>query len=218
MQSHDSHSRPDRRAATWRILQNNPLFVTALGLCPAIAVTYRVDNAIVMGGAVLVVLLVSNMIFAALGGYIPPNLRFFTQLFIASCLTTVVDLLLRAYAPAILARLGVYVPLIAVNCLVLARSDRWLQKNPLGTAARDGLGMGLRYFFSLLVIALIREIVGHGTITFFPMGGFTGVVRVPGIADHPVTMIAYSAGALLAFGYLQGLSVWIVRRMKERRA
>lgn len=198
-------------------LRDNPLFAMSLGLCPALAVSYRVDNAVAMGGAVLAVVLVAVVMMSVIGRRIPGRFLFAAELIVASSLTTVAELLFEAFAPAMSARLGIYVPLIAVNCLVLGRSERFAAGGSLSAALRDGLGGGLGFFVSLLLISLIREVLGSGTITLFPVGSFDGIVRVGVMADHPARVVGYSAGALLVLGYLQALSVWVSGRRKEKR-
>lgn len=207
-------SRSDWTDVLRATFRDNPLFSMSLGLCPALAVSYRVDNAIAMGGAVFAVLLVSVVVMSLIGARIPRRFLFAAELLVASSLTTVVELLLEAFAPALSVRLGIYVPLIAVNCLVLGRTH---EGGSLSAAFREGLAGGLGFFVSLLVISLIREMLGSGTITLYPVGSFDGVIRIGAIAAHPALVVGYSAGALLVLGYLQALSAWISGRRKEKR-
>lgn len=205
------------RSLSLGLLRNNPLFVTAMGLCPALAVSYRVDNAIALGGAVFAILVLSSLSLAAIGERVPRRYRFVIELLVASSLATVADLLFKAYAPQLSARLGIYVPLIAVNCMVLAGSERVRSGKGTGKSLLTGVGDGLGFFFALLVISIVREVLGSGTITLFPVGSFDGVLRLSGIENHPISIVGYSVGALLVLGYLQGLSVWLASRVRKGR-
>lgn len=191
------------------ILRENPIFVTLIGLCPSLAITTHVVNAIGLGSAVIVVMVFSSLTAALLGDSVPTKLR--TPVFIAviAVFVTVVDLTMRSSLPGLSERLGIFVPLIVVNCLVLARADAFARTVSAGRAALDALGMGVGFTFALVLIALIRELFGVGTITLFPVGSFSGVVRVGRLADEPIGVIGLSAGALFVVGYLKAFVTWL---------
>lgn len=206
---------PSRRLLGRRFLRDNPLFGSMMGLCPALAVSYRVDNALALGATVFVILLLSAATFSLAGERIPRRLRFTLELFVTSCLATVAELLLRAYAPALATRLGIYVPLIAVNCMVLAGTARSPARAGLGGVMARATGDGLGFFVALVAISLVRELVGSGTISLFTVGGAGEVLHVGGLESHPVSLVGYSAGAFLVLGYLQALAVRLGRRKEK---
>lgn len=211
----DSGRQPDESAARTlgrRIIRDNPLFGTLMGLCPALAVSYRVDNALAIAAAVFVILLVSAATFSLVGERVPRRFRFTLELLVTSCLATVAELLFRAHSPALASRLGIYVPVIAVNCMVLAATSRSSATAGFAMSMARATGDGIGFFVALVVISLVREVLGSGSITLFQVGGFDGVIRIGGLSSHPVGLVGYSAGALLVLGYLQGLSVRLSKR------
>ena len=117
--------------------------------------------------------------------------------------------LCRPYAPALSKSLGVFVQLIVVNCIILGRAEAFASKNSVKDSITDALSMGFGFFFGLTLIALIREVLGAGTITLFPVGDFNGVIELPGLVSAPVRIISLSAGALLVVGYLKGMFNWL---------
>lgn len=201
-------------------VKENPIFVMALGLCPALAVSTRLVNALGMGAGVIFVLLGSNIMVSLLKDFIPDKVRIPSYIVIIASFVTIVDMTMTAYLPSLAASLGVFVQLIVVNCVILGRAEAFASRNTLGNSVLDALGMGLGFTVSLSVISLIRELLGNGTITVFPMGGFDGVIRIPGLADSPVRIISLAAGALLVVGYLMAFFNWYTERAKaaeERR-
>jgi electron transport complex protein RnfE len=114
-------------------------------------------------------------------------------------------MVMQAYAPDLYDSLGVFVPLIVVNCVILGRAEAFASKNSVTSSILDALGMGIGFTIALTVISLVRESLGVGTITLFPMGSFDGVIRIPGIIDSPARVFALAAGALLVMGYLKAL-------------
>ncbi len=197
------------------IYRENPIFALALGLCPALAVTTQVVNAIGMGVGVIFVLLCSNVIVSLLRNYIPSNVRIPAYIVIIASFVTIVDLMMQAYAPELSANLGVFVQLIVVNCVILGRAEAFASKNSVGASALDAIGMGIGFTLSLMAIALVREVLGAGTITLFAVGEFDGVIRLPGISESPARIISLPAGALLVVGYLKALLNWIDMRREQ---
>jgi electron transport complex protein RnfE len=125
---------------------------------------------------------------------------------------------MQAYAPSLSKSLGVFVQLIVVNCIILGRAEAFASKNKLGRSVLDALGMGVGFTLALTLIALIREVLGAGTITLFPMGGFDGVIRLPAISTSPARVLTLPAGALLVIGYLKALADWFDKRRSEENA
>jgi len=197
------------------LLRENPIFVMALGLCPALAVSTQVVNALGMGAGVIFVLLGSNIMVSLLKNFIPPKVRIPSYIVIIASFVTIVDLTMQAYAPSLSDSLGVFVQLIVVNCVILGRAEAFASRNSLGDSVMDALGMGLGFTIGLTAIALVREVLGAGTITLVAIGGFDGVIELPILSDSPVRIMALAAGALLVVGYLKALFNWMELR-RER--
>jgi electron transport complex protein RnfE len=184
------------------IFRENPIFVMALGLCPALAVSGQVINALGMGAAVIFVLLSANVSVALLKDFIPQKVRIPAYIVIIASFVTIVDLTMQAYLPALSAALGVFVQLIVVNCMILGRAEAFASKSTVGSSVFDALGMAVGFTIGLTAIALVREILGAGTVTIFPIGAFDGTISIPGLVDSPARVMALPAGALLAIGFL----------------
>ena len=160
------------------VIKENPTLVLMLGMCPTLAVTTSCMNGFGMGVSTLVVLVMSNLVISALRKVIPDAVRLPAYIVIVASLVTVVELLMEAYVPDIYDALGIYIPLIVVNCIILGRAEAYASKNPPLLSAMDGLGMGLGFTISLAVIGLIRELLGAGTVfgmqvmpeSYLPMG------------------------------------------------
>jgi electron transport complex protein RnfE len=222
-------------------LQENPVAAMLVGLCPAAAVTGRVIDALWMSlGLVFVLVLTraSRVILHLLlnepdaSGVVSrqPGPRFLGpqwlgMLFLASCFTASFELIMSAFAPQESAALGIYIPLVAVNCIVLERvaetSSRGAAQDPgarifraLGGAAAGGAGFAV----SLVVISVVRETLGSGTITLFPMGAFGGTIVVAGISGAPARALLYAGGGFLCLGYLAGVVRLAGRLLRNRRS
>ena len=193
------------RELTKGFIRENPIFILMLGLCPSLAVSTQVVNALGMSAGTIFVLLGSNIMVSLLKNFIPDEIHIPAYIVIIASFVTLVDLLMQAYAPALSKSLGVFVQLIVVNCIILGRAEAFACKNNVKDSIVDALSMGLGFFFGLTLIALIREVLGAGTITLFPMGEFDGVIEIPGLVSAPVRIISLSAGALLVVGYLKGV-------------
>lgn len=181
----------------------NPTFSLVLGLCPTLAVSTSVINAIGMGLAATFVLLGSNIIISSVRKLIPNQIRIPCFVVIIATFVTIVELLMKAYFPALNAALGIFVPLIVVNCIVLGRAEAFACKRPAIDSIFDGLGMGLGFTLALCIIAGIREVLGAGE--FFGFGVLKGL--------EPITMMRLAPGALLTMGLLIGLvNYWHLRR------
>jgi len=196
------------------IIKENPIFIILLGLCPALAVSTQVVNALGMGAGVIFVLLGSNIFVSLLKDFIPEKIRIPSYIVIIASFVTIVDLVMQAYAPALSRNLGVFVQLIVVNCIILGRAEAFANKNDLSRSVLDALGMGIGFTLGLLLISLIREVLGAGTITLFPIGAFNGVIRIPVLYSAPARVIGLATGALLVMGYLKALLNWFDQRKK----
>ena len=153
------------------IVKENPTFVLMLGMCPTLAVTTSAINGAGMGLSTTVVLLFSNLIISAMRKVIPDRVRIPAYIVIVATLVTIVQLLLQAYVPSLYSALGIYIPLIVVNCIILGRAESYASKNGVVASTFDGLGMGLGFTIALTCIGLVREILGSGAVfghTFIP--------------------------------------------------
>ena len=200
------------------IFKENPIFIILLGLCPTLAVSTQVVNAMGMGAGVIFVLLGSEIFISLLKDFIPERIRIPSFIVIIASFVTIVDLVMQAYAPSLSRSLGVFVQLIVVNCIILGRAEAFASKRKLGESLLDALGMGLGFTLGLLLISAIREILGAGTITLFPVGSFDGVVSIPGLSSQPARVLALAPGALLVIGFLKALFNWLEMRKKAREA
>ena len=175
------------------VIKENPTLVLMLGMCPTLAVTTSAVNGFGMGVSTLVVLVMSNLVISALRKMIPDDVRLPADIVIVASLVTVVELLMEAYVPSIYSALGIYIPLIVVNCIILGRAEAYASKNPPLLSAMDGLGMGLGFTVSLSIIGFIRELLGAGTVF--------GVQVMPA-AYKPIAIFIKAPGAFLVLAFL----------------
>ena len=175
------------------VIKENPTLVLMLGMCPTLAVTTSAVNGFGMGVSTLVVLVMSNLVISALRKMIPDDVRLPAYIVIVASLVTVVELLMEAYVPSIYSALGIYIPLIVVNCIILGRAEAYASKNPPLLSAMDGLGMGLGFTVSLSIIGFIRELLGAGTVF--------GVQVMPA-AYKPIAIFIKAPGAFLVLAFL----------------
>jgi electron transport complex protein RnfE len=176
------------------IIKENPTFVLALGLCPTLAVSISLINGIGMGIAATFVLLGSNIIISLIKNIVPDRVRIPCFIVVIATFVTIVEMTMKAYSPALNRALGIYVPLIVVNCIVLGRAEAYAQKNSVLNSLFDGLGMGVGFTLALLLISGIREILGAGKVFGF------SVVK----GFEPVFVLGMPSGALLVIGLLLG--------------
>lgn len=146
------------------ILFENPTLVQLLGMCPTLAVTTTLQNGLGMGLSATAVLIMSNILVSALRKIIPDKVRIAAYVVIIATFVTIVQMVLQAFVPSLYASLGIFIPLIVVNCIILARAEAFASKNSVGKSALDGLGMGLGFTAALCIISTVREILGQGTI------------------------------------------------------
>ena len=190
------------------IFKENPIFIIMLGMCPTLAVSTQVSNAIGLGLGVIFVLTGSNIFISALKKVIPDSIRIPAYIVIIASFVTILEMVMHAYLPALYDALGIYLSLIVVNCIILGRAEAFASKNTVLDSALDGIGMGLGFTLGLTFIALIREVIGNGTITLFQIGSWDGVIRIPVLSSSPMRVIALSSGALLVMGYLKAFFIW----------
>ncbi|NMA23234.1 MAG: electron transport complex subunit E [Spirochaetales bacterium] len=198
------------------IFKENPVFVIVLGLCPVLGVSTQVSNAIGMSAGVLFVLLFSNILVSALRNFIPDSIHIPAYIVIIASLVTITELVMHAFVPAVYSALGVYLPLIVVNCIILGRAEAFASRNTVVDSILDAIGMSIGFALSLTLIAAIRELMGIGTITLFPMGSFDGVINIPWFYNNPIRVMSLAPGALLLMGFLMAFFDWNTARKKGR--
>lgn len=191
------------------IFRENPIFIVLLGLCPALGVSTRVINSLGMGAGVIFVLLGSNIFVSLLKNFIPEKVRIPSYIVIIASFVTIVEMIMQAYIPALYDSLGVFVPLIVVNCIILGRAEAFANKNSVWMSIIDALGMGIGFTLGLLLLSTVREVLGNGTVTLFPIGSFDGIIEIPFLSKSPVRVIGLAAGALLVMGYLKAFFNYI---------
>jgi len=177
-------------------VKENPVFVMALGMCPTLAVSSSVANAIGMGLAATFVLVCSNIIVSLIKGFIPDKIHIPAYIVVIASFVTIVDMVMQAYVPALHKSLGLFIPLIVVNCIILGRAEAFAGKNNVFSSFLDGLGMGLGFTLSLTVIATIREILGAGQ--------FLGMQVMPK-SYQPMLIAILAPGAFIVMGLLMGI-------------
>ena len=187
-------------------IKENPVFIMALGLCPTLAVSTSVQNAIGMGLAATFVLVFSNILISLIKDFIPSKIHIPAYIVVIASFVTIVDMVMHAFLPPLHKSLGLFIPLIVVNCIILGRAEAFASKNTVRDSAVDAIAMGIGFAVGLVAIALVREVLGAGTITIFPDGG---VIRIPGLADKPALVFAFPAGALIVVGFLQAFFRWL---------
>lgn len=190
------------------IVAQNPVLVQLLGMCPTLATSTSLKNGIGMGLAATAVLLGSNIAIALLRKFIPEKIRIAAYIVVIAGFVTTIDLLMKAYIPALSASLGLFIPLIVVNCIILARAESFASKNSVIRSAVDGLGMGLGFTCALIILSTIREILGSGTI----YGHLIPYWHLP-----PAILMTLPPGGFLTLGCLIAL-VQKLRSKKEGKA
>ena len=191
------------------VILDNPVFMQTIGLCPALATTTSLSNAIGMGVAATVVLVCSNVVISALRKFIPDKIRIACFITIIATFVTMIDLALQAFVPSLAASLGLFLPLIVVNCIILGRAEAYASKNKVLPSALDGVCMGLGFGFALVLMGFFRELLGAGTVlsglstllpflSFIPAEGFA----IPGLSANPAVMMILPAGGFLMMGFI----------------
>ncbi len=173
------------------LLDNNPVLVQLLGMCPTLATTTELKNAVGMGLAATAVLICSNLFISLLRKFIPQQVRIAAYIVIVSGFVTAVELLMRAYFYSLYQALGLFIPLIVVNCIILARAEAFASKNKPLPGIIDGLAMGLGFTFALCIIAFVRELLGAGSILGWKLPGY-----------QPMIIFILPAGAFLTLGFV----------------
>lgn len=185
------------------LIKENPTFILVLGTCPTLAVTTAAMNGIGMGLATTFVLVFSNLFISLLKNFIPDKVRIVAFIVVIATFVTIVDLVMKAYTPELYKALGIFIPLIVVNCIILGRAEAFAQKNTVYNSILDGLGMGLGFALAITLMASIREVLGNGSIFDF---------RLVSQEAKTILIFILPPGAFLTYGYL----IAIMYRIKNR--
>ena len=196
------------------LLTKNPVLVQLLGMCSTLAITTSLFNGIGMGISVTVILICSNVLISALRKVIPSQIRIAAYIVIIAGFVTVVDLLLQAFLPELSESLGVFIPLIVVNCIILGRAEAFASKNGVLASAVDGLCQGIGYTVALVVMSVLREPLGSGTFGGGLLGGGLGYVVIPD--PYPAMKIVMPVGGFLTLGVVIAFSQWLVARIEKK--
>ena len=191
------------------IITENPTFRLVLGICPTIAVTSGLINAIGMGAAATFVLVGSNFVISLLRNVIPDKVRIPCFIVVICTFVTLVQMLLQAFIPSLYASLGMFIPLIVVNCIILARAEAFASKNGPVASAVDGLGMGIGFTLAISIIAIVRELLGTGCIAGIPIFG---------AGYDPMLITILAPGGFMVFGLTLGIVNTIMKRSENKKA
>ncbi len=189
------------------IVRENPIFGLVLGMCPALAVTNSLSNAVGMGAAVVFVLTCSNIIIAFFRKFFPADIRIPCYIIVVSTFVTIVQKVMQAYTPDLDESLGIFIPLIVVNCIILGRAEAFAGKNPVMASAADGLGMGLGYTLGLVWVSFFREVLGGWSL-------FGRPITAEGF--DPAVILVMAPGAFLVLGLSIGFFAWLQLRRREQ--
>ncbi|MBR5138385.1 MAG: electron transport complex subunit E [Alistipes sp.] len=177
------------------ILKNNPTFVLVLGMCPTLGTTTSAINGLGMGAATMAVLIMSNLVISLIKNFIPDKVRIPAFIVVIASFVTIIQMLMQAYLPSLYASLGVFIPLIVVNCIILGRAEAFASKNGALDSILDGIGIGLGFTIALTLIGAVREILGSGAIFGYSFG----------ISDYMPLVFVLAPGAFLVLGYMMVL-------------
>jgi Na+-translocating ferredoxin:NAD+ oxidoreductase subunit E len=197
------------RTFTAGLVVENPLLMLMIGLCSALAVTSSVANGLGMGIALTFVLIMSDVIVSAFRKLIPESVRMPIFIIVIASFTTIIDLTMKAYFPALSKSMGVFIPLIVVNCIIMGRVEAFASKNKVLDTAADALGMGLGYTWVMVGISAFRELLGAGTLL-----GYEVAAKLPGF--EPILFFILPPGGFLVFGLFISLNIWLKRVISSR--
>lgn len=196
------------------LLTKNPVTVQLLGMCSTLAITTSLFNGIGMGLAVTIILTCSNILISALRKVIPNEIRIAAYIVIIAGFVTIVDLALQAFVPALSSSLGVFIPLIVVNCIILGRAEAFASKNSVLASAVDGICQGIGYTVALIIVCVIRELLGSGTFGGGLLSGGEGIRLIP--AQFPAMMVVMPVGGFLVLGFVLAGSQWLMKHLEMK--
>ncbi len=193
------------------IIRENPIFRLVLGMCPTLAVTTSLENGLGMGVAATFVLVCSNVVISLVRNLIPAKVRIPCFIVVIATFVTIVELLIKAFAPRLDESLGLFIPLIVVNCIILGRAEAFASKNPVSDSIADGLGMGLGFTLGLMVIGACRELLGAGALTLW------GNIKFDMQPDSSLILMVLPPGGFIALGAILALMNHMQARGAKRR-
>ena len=196
------------------LLTKNPVTVQLLGMCSTLAITTSLFNGLGMGAAVTIILICSNVLISALRKVIPSQIRIAAYITIIAGFVTIVDLCLQAFLPDLAESLGVFIPLIVVNCMVLGRAEAFASKNGVLASAVDGLCQGIGYTVALVITCIIRELLGNGTFGGGLLNGGEGIRIIS--EGYPAMQLVMPVGGFLVLGFVIAGSQWLMQYLEKR--
>ena len=196
------------------LLTKNPVFAQLLGMCSILAITTSLFNGLGMGISVTIILICSNVLISALRKVIPSQIRIAAYIVIIAGFVTIVDLLLQAFLPDLSESLGVFIPLIVVNCIILGRAEAFASKNSVLASAVDGLCQGIGYTVALVIMCIVRELLGSGTFGGGILNNGEGIRLIP--EGYPAMQMVMPVGGFLALGFLVAGFQWFSKKMQIR--
>ena len=186
----------DKLLLVWRgVIKENPTFVLILGMCPTLGTTTSAENGFGMGAATMAVLIMSNVVISLIKNLIPDKVRIPAFIVVIASFVTVIQMLMQAFVPSLYESLGLFIPLIVVNCIILGRAEAFASKNGVFDSALDGVGIGLGFTFALTIIGAVREVLGSGAIFGYDLG----------ISDYMPLVFVLAPGGFLVLGFLMVL-------------
>ena len=197
------------------LLTKNPVLVQLLGMCSTLAITTSLFNGLGMGLSVTLILICSNVLISALRKVIPSQIRIAAYIVIIAGFVTMVDLALQAFLPALAENLGVFIPLIVVNCMILGRAEAFASKNGVLASAVDGLCQGLGYTVALTCMCIVREFLGNGTFGSGLLNGGEGIRIIP--EGYPAMQMVMPVGGFLTLGFLIAGFQWLQKRLNKKK-
>ena len=197
------------------LLTKNPVLAQLLGMCSTLAITTSLFNGLGMGLAVTVILICSNVLISALRKVIPSQIRIAAYIVIIAGFVTMVDLLLQAFIPDLAASLGVFIPLIVVNCIILGRAEAFASKNGVLASAVDGLCQGIGYTVALVIMCVMREFLGSGTFGGGLLNGGEGIRIIP--EGYPAMQMVMPVGGFLTMGFVVAGFQWLLRKIENKK-
>ena len=196
------------------LLTKNPVFVQLLGMCSTLAITTSLFNGLGMGLSVTIILICSNVLISDLRKVIPSQIRIAAYIVIIAGFVTIVDLLLQAFLPDLSESLGVFIPLIVVNCIILGRAEAFASKNSVLASAMDGLCKGIGYTVALVIMCVVRALLGSGTFGGGILNNGEGIRLIP--EGYPAMQMVMPVGGFLALGFLVAGFQWLMKKVKIR--
>lgn len=196
------------------LLTKNPVLVQLLGMCSTMAITTSLFNGLGMGLSVTIILICSNVLISALRKVIPSQIRIAAYIVIIAGFVTIVDLCLQAFLPDLSENLGVFIPLIVVNCIILGRAEAFASKNGVVASALDGLFQGIGYTIALVIMCVVRELLGSGTFGGGILNGGEGIRLLP--EGVPAMLMVMPVGGFLTLGCLIAASQWLMARLERK--